>query len=69
MYNTFFVINKVFSTQRMIYFAYYERLHFPLLRNKCALIWEGSGYPRNETPMDMSTLALVGHSMSNQQGI
>ena len=27
--------------------------------NNRALVWEGSGYPRNRTPMGMSILALV----------
>ena len=29
------------------------------LRNKCALVWEESGCPRNGTPMGMSLLALA----------
>ena len=30
-----------------------------LLHNKRILVWEGSGYPRNGTPMGVSTLALA----------
>ena len=30
-----------------------------LLHNKHALVWEGSGYPRNGIPMGVSTLALA----------
>ena len=32
---------------------------FMLLHNKRTLVWEGSGYRRNGTPMGVSTLALV----------
>ena len=34
-------------------------LHYVLLHNKCILVWEGSGYPRNRTSMGMSTSVLA----------
>ena len=49
----------------MILFAYYKRLHFMLLYNKCALVREGSSYPRNRTSMGMSVSVLAHLAMKH----
>ena len=36
-----------------------------LLHNKCALVWEGSGYPRNGTSKGMSISVLVHLAMKH----
>ena len=60
MYNTFFVINNFFQLKEQFNLSIMKGyVHFMLLHDKCTLVWEGSGYPRNRTPMGVSILALA----------
>ena len=48
-----------YSVVRTAELAHINTKMFVKLRNKCALVREGPGYPRNGTPMGVSILALA----------
>jgi len=68
------VLDKVSTYIDVEHFVYYQtllinsrnnllactmKMNFVLLHNKCAVVWEGSGYPRNGIPMGVSISMLV----------
>jgi len=53
-------MKQQYSVVRMAELAHIKTKKFVKLRNKHALVREGPGYPRNDTPMGVSLLAL-GH--------